>query len=111
MGRPGATSPSSQLILHLNHGTELAAAAVDDGKVDGDDAELAHEVVAALDRTRAMLSGGKDGAALSDGLERLDAARTATMERLGATASAYARRGTPPRSTSRWVRLPSPSWS
>ncbi len=82
-----------QLILHLEHGTELAAAAIDAGKIADQDAPLQREVVAALERTGAVLSGDHDGAALRSSLERLDSARKAAREALEDTATRSARRG------------------
>jgi uncharacterized membrane protein YccC len=82
-----------QLILHLEHGTELAAAAIEAKKVADQDAPLQQEVMAALERTGAVLSGDHDGAALRSSLERLDAARRAAREALEDTATRSARRG------------------
>jgi uncharacterized membrane protein YccC len=84
-----------QLILHLEHATELTALAIDDEDTAGRDAELGSAVVAALERARDVLSGGTDSAAMTVGLERLDAARAATRKRLETDASRHSRQGSP----------------
>lgn len=84
-----------QVIQHLEHGTELAAAAIDQGLVAAEDAELQQEVESGLARASAVLSGDDDAAGLNSSLEQLDEARRSTMDRVDETAAGDARQGIP----------------